>query len=59
MMVMIYIDHFSKIVQMVPLQESDARSMAGMFLSMVVSIDFQSVLQVTIILTFVVASRKR
>ena len=33
---MICIDHFSKMVQLVPLQESDALTMADRFLSMVV-----------------------
>ena len=36
-MVMTCIDRFSKMVQLVPLQESDTRTVAGKFLSMVVS----------------------
>ena len=36
-MVMICIDRFSKMVQLVPLQESDACTIANKFLSMVVS----------------------
>ena len=37
MMVMICMDRFSKIVQLVPLQESDTRTIADKFLNMVVS----------------------
>ena len=37
MMVMTCINHSSKMVQLVPLQESDARTMADKFLSTVVS----------------------
>ena len=36
-MVMTCVDRFSKMVQLVPLQESDARTIADKFLSMVVS----------------------
>ena len=36
-MVMICIDRFSKMVQLVPLQESDAPTIADKFLSMVIS----------------------
>ena len=48
LMVMTCINRFSKMVQLVPLWESDAPTIADKFLSMVVSQyrDFQSVLQV-------------
>ena len=36
-MVMTFIDRFSKVVQLVPLQESDAQTVANKFLSMVVN----------------------
>ena len=37
MMVMIWVDRFSKIIQLVPLRESDTRNIADIFLSMVVN----------------------
>ena len=37
MMVMRFVDHFSKVIELVPLQESDVHTMAGKFLSYVVN----------------------